>query len=50
MGHTRGEPNEIELTAAHGLFYPSFLSYLAVKYVEAQHGDMNAQVRSVCVS
>ena len=24
MGHTCGEPNEIELTAAHRLFYRSF--------------------------
>jgi len=30
MGHTCGEPNEIELTAAYGLFYRSFPGYRAV--------------------
>ena len=33
MGHTCGEPNEIELTAAHRLFYRSFsgrASYVVV--------------------
>ena len=27
MGHTRGEPNEAELTATHGLFYRPLSSY-----------------------
>ena len=40
MGHTCGEPNESELTAAHGLFYRSFPgrtldNYLAEEVAES---------------
>ena len=42
MGRTRGEADEIELTAAHGLFYRSFSGE---PHIDGENGDL---VMTVC--